>query len=82
MRTSLKQRLKPHVRQGFENNRVQYPTIIDNLEFQLSQHLFYGDLTINQINSIFTFADIEKYDRSAWDWRFGEDLFTESNGCV
>ncbi len=82
MRTDLLKRLKPNVRQGLENSRTRYPEIITNIEFSLSQQVFYTDLTISQISSIFTFADIESYDRSAWNWKFGEDLFTECNGCV
>lgn len=79
MRTNLLQRLKPEFKKGFENNRTTFPDMIVSLEHLLGQHLFYNDLTVNQITRIFRFADVSDYDRSTWNWRFGEDMFTKCN---
>ena len=47
-----------------------------NLENNRSR---YPDLTIGQIKTLMTFAEFESHNRSTWNWRFGEDLFTMCN---
>jgi len=79
MRTNLLQRLKPEFKAGLENSKLNYPDVIDKIEYLLSQQLFYADLTVDQVKSIFLFSDIESHNRSGWDWRFGEDVFTLCN---
>jgi hypothetical protein len=79
MRTNLLQRLKPEFKVGLENSKLRYPEVIDRIEHLLGQHLFYGDLTIDQVKRIFLFSDVESHNRSGWDWRFGEDMFTLCN---
>lgn len=79
MRTNLHLRLKSELKLNLENNRSRYPDMIHSIEHLLSQHLFYTDLTIGQIKTLMTFAEFESHDRSTWNWRFGEDLFTMCN---
>jgi len=79
MRTTLLERLKPEVKLGLKNNKIKYPETVDRIELLLSQQLFYGDLTMAQIKTMFTFSDIYTADRSSWDWQFGEDIFLMYN---
>ena len=39
-------------------------------------------ITVDEVKTIFTFSDLESHRRSAWNWRFGEDIFeTEKDVC-
>jgi hypothetical protein len=75
MRTNLLQRLKPNVIIGLANNKPKYFDVITKLEITLKNKIFYSDLSIEEIKSVLLFADVENYNRSNWDWRFGEDIF-------
>lgn len=82
MRTNLLQRLTPGVKDGLNINRPKYPDSIKRIESFLSDKVFYHDLTVEQVKTIFTFSNLESHRRSSWDWRFGEDIFeTEKDVC-
>lgn len=79
MRTTLLTRLKPGFRIGLEKNRYEYHVVVDKLFKSLDTEVFYSDLTINQVCSIFLFSDISRASRSDFDWKFGEDVFELEN---
>ena len=82
MRTNLLQRLMPDVKDGFNINRPKYSDSVERIEKFLSDKVFYHELTVEQVKSIFTFSDLESHKRSSWNWRFGEDIFeTEKDVC-
>lgn len=80
MRTNLLQRLLPDVKDGFNTNRPKFSESIERIETFLSAKVFYHELTVEQVKTIFTFSDLESHRRSAWDWRFGEDIFKAEEG--
>jgi|TARA_R110001592_G_scaffold56939_2_gene173282 hypothetical protein len=56
--------------------------MINDLEFLLSQHFYYNDLTVNQVQNVFVFSDMEYLDRKSFDWRYGEDMFNVENNVA
>ena len=59
MRTNLLQRLLPDVKDGFNINRPKYSESVERIEKLLSDKLFYHELTVEEVKSIFTFSDLE-----------------------
>jgi len=82
MRSNLLSRLKPEFKKGLEDNKLRYPSSIDDLEFVLSQLTFYNDLSVNQVLSLFLFSDMQYLDRKNFDWRYGEDVFELENNIA
>jgi hypothetical protein len=82
MRSNLLTRLKPEYKRGLEDNKLRYPSMINDLEFLLSQHFYYNDLTVNQVQNVFVFSDMEYLDRKSFDWRYGEDMFNVENNVA
>ena len=82
MRSNLLSRLKPEFKQGLEDNKIKFPSMINDLEFLLSQQFYYNDLTVNQVLNIFVFSDTEYLDRKNFDWRYGEDAFELENNVA
>ena len=82
MRSNLLTRLKSEYKQGLEDNKLRYPSMINDLEFLLSQQFYYNDLTVNQVLNIFVFSDMQYLDRKNFDWRYGEDVFEVENNVA
>jgi hypothetical protein len=82
MRSNLLSRLKPEFKKGFEDNKLKYPDMTNDIQFLLSQLFFYDDLTIRQVLNIFVFSDMEYLDRKSFDWRYGEDIFEVENNVA
>ena len=79
MRTTLLTRLKPEFRIGLEKKQHEYHVFVDKLFQSLDTEVFYSDLTINQVCSIFLFSDISGASRTDFNWKFGEDIFELEN---
>ena len=56
---TLLQRLKPEVKAALESNEPQYSGSVRAIFAKLDSTSFYGDLTINDIKSLYTFANME-----------------------
>ena len=82
MRSNLLSRLKPEFKKGLENNKVRYPSMINDIEFLLTQIFYYDDLTVRQVLNIFVFSDMEYLDRDSFNWRYGEDVFELENNVA
>ena len=83
MRTTLWSRLKPEFKKGLEEGRPRWDFAIDTIEKNLSEELFYTDLTINSIGRVWLYSDVKGgYDRDITSWKFGEDMFDLENGCA
>jgi len=74
-KNSLLSRLKPEFRKGLERNRSQYGDSVDSLWRILDEEIFYTDLSISVVNSIFIFGNVDKSNRDSLDWAYGEDIF-------
>tara|TARA_R110000803_G_scaffold87913_1_gene154837 strand:- start:84 stop:335 length:252 start_codon:yes stop_codon:yes gene_type:complete len=80
MRTNLLQRLKPEFKKGFDNNREKYAFMVNDIEKTLNSKEFYNSLSIDLIKSIWLFGDVPGgYDRSSFDWSYGQDTFEKEN---
>jgi hypothetical protein len=79
MRSNLLSRLKPEFKKGLENNKVRYPSMINDIEFLLTQIFYYDDLTVRQVLNIFVFSDMDYLNRDSFNWRYGEDVFELEN---
>ncbi len=82
MRSNLSSRLKPEFKKGLENNKVRYPSMINDIEFLLTQIFYYDDLTVRQVLNIFVFSDMDYLNRDSFNWRYGEDVFELENNVA
>jgi hypothetical protein len=82
MRSNLLSRLKPEFKKGLENNKVRYPSMINDIEFLLTQIFYYDDLTVRQVLNIFVFSDMEYLNRDSFNWRYGEEVFELENNVA
>jgi hypothetical protein len=82
MRSNLLSRLKPEFKKGLENNKVRYPSMINDIEFLLTQIFYYDDLTVRQVLNIFVFSDMDYLNRDSFNWRYGEDVFELENNVA
>lgn len=82
MRSNLLSRLKPEFKKGLENNKIRYPSMINDIEFLLTQIFYYDDLTVRQVLNIFVFSDMEYLNRDSFNWRYGEDVFELENNVA
>jgi hypothetical protein len=82
MRSNLLSRLKPEFKKGLEDNKVRYPSMINDIEFLLTQIFYYDDLTVRQVLNIFVFSDMEYLNRDSFNWRYGEDVFELENNVA
>jgi hypothetical protein len=82
MRSNLSSRLKPEFKKGLESNKVRYPSMINDIEFLLTQIFYYDDLTVRQVLNIFVFSDMDYLNRDSFNWRYGEDVFELENNVA
>jgi hypothetical protein len=82
MRTTLLERLRPEFIAGFEVNEQEHSEYLIRLRKKLDDKLFYGDLTVSEVKSIFLFGEVDDYDRSALHWKLGTDVFFEEKGVA
>ena len=82
MRSNLLSRLKPEFKKGLENNKVRYPSMINDIEFLLTQIFYYDDLTVRQVLNIFVFSDMDYLNRDSFNWRYGEAVFELENNVA
>tara|TARA_R100000935_G_C2812104_1_gene155473 strand:+ start:102 stop:371 length:270 start_codon:yes stop_codon:yes gene_type:complete len=74
---NLYSRLNSDAKKALANNSVKYSDSTKAIILKLENTVFYSDLTIQEVNSTCTFSDVQSYQWSANDWRFGEKLFSE-----
>jgi hypothetical protein len=74
---NLLERLKPEVRLKLESNRDRYSTSVDKILVTLSSELFYDNLPMSTISSIYTFANIDLIKTSVWDLKYGDNILNE-----
>ncbi len=74
---NLLERLKPEVRLKLESNRERYESSIDRIYLKLSSELFYENLSMSTIGSIYTFAEVDLIKTSVWDLKYGDNILNE-----
>ena len=77
-RLTLLQRLKPEVKSALEANETKYISSVESIFSKLDTETFYSDLKISEVTSIYTFADINLVTVSAWDFKYGDNLFNKN----
>ena len=75
-RLTLFERLRPELKEVLDEQALEYLTV-ESLYAVLKSNTFYADLTIDNIRSLTTFADINSMKLSTWDWRYGDAFFIE-----
>ena len=75
---TLLQRLKPEVLEQLEINNTNFRSSVDSIKKVLESKYRYNELTIGEISSLYTWADIELLKTSIWDFKFGDNLFIEA----
>ena len=74
---NLLERLKPEVKLALESNKDRYSTSVDRILVKLSSEYFYNDLSLSDIGSIYTFANIDLIKTSVWDLKYGDNILNE-----
>lgn len=74
-RLTLLQRLKPEVKSALDKNEPKYDSSVRTIFEKLGSSFFYSDLKISDVGNIYTFADISLVKVSAWDFKYGDNIF-------
>ena len=75
---TLYDRLKPNLLVNLNSNEPQYAESVDRLIKLLMNNKFYSDLTVNEVEGIMTFCDVDTSYVSVFMYRFGEHLFVKN----
>ena len=73
-RLTIYERLKPEVKEALLSNMSEYETTITDIIDKLSSEIFYSNLKIRDISSLYTFSDIELLKVTAWDFKYGDNI--------
>jgi len=76
---TLLQKLKPSIKSSIEKNKLEYNKSVESIFKKLDSTFFYSDLTINDIDLIYTFAGINLIEVSIWDFKFGDNILIKDN---
>ena len=71
----LLERLKPEVRESLEQEKLKYKHSVNGIYDNLAKTVFYGELTMNDIQSLHLFSHREITKVSSYDLRWGEHMF-------
>ena len=72
---TLLERLKPEIKLRLNSTVPEYSSSIDNIYKILASKVFYQDLTMSEINTLYTITDITLLKTSIWDLKHGDNLF-------
>ena len=74
-RLTIYERLKPEIKEALHSSaNDNYKASIDNIVETLSSTIFYSDLKIGDVSSLYTFTHLELHKVSAWDFKYGENI--------
>jgi len=79
MRKTIYERLKPEVQEALLSNMVEYENTITSIIEKLGSTIFYSDLSIGDISSLYTFSDIDLIKVSVWDFKYGDNILTSKD---
>jgi hypothetical protein len=73
-RLTIYERLKPEIKEALASQDKKYSTSVRSIIATLNSTTFYSDLKIGDVSSLYTWADIEFYKVSAWDFKHGDNV--------
>ena len=74
---TLYERLKPEVKKQLELNYSDYEVSVKRIYESLKNNIWYSDLTVDQISSIYTFSGIDLIKVSVWDFKYGDNILIQ-----
>lgn len=76
---TLLERLKPNVRQKLDDNEEAFGFSVRRIKETLSNKAHFGELTISEVQDLYTFSDEHVFKVSSWDLMYGSNLFEKLN---
>ena len=73
-RLTIYERLKPEIKEALASQDKKYSTSVRLIIAKLSSTTFYSDLTIGDVSSLYTWADIDFFRVSTWDFKHGDNV--------
>ena len=73
-RSTIYERLKPEIKEALASQDEKYSTSVRLIIATLSSTTFYSDLTIGDVSSLYTWADIDFFRVSTWDFKHGDNI--------
>ena len=73
-RLTIYERLRPEIKEALASQDEKYSTSVRLIIAKLSSTTFYSDLTIGDVSSLYTWADIEFFRVSTWDFKHGDNI--------
>ena len=73
-RLTIYERLKPEIKEALASQDKKYSTSVRLIIAKLSSTTFYSDLTIGDVSSLYTWADIDFFRVSTWDFKHGDNI--------
>tara|TARA_Y100000389_G_C17432514_1_gene503554 strand:+ start:65 stop:313 length:249 start_codon:yes stop_codon:yes gene_type:complete len=73
-RLTIYERLKPEIKEALASQDEKYSTSVRLIIATLSSTTFYSDLTIGDVSSLYTWADIDFFRVSTWDFKHGDNI--------
>jgi len=76
---TLLERLKPNVRQKLDANEENYSFSVRRIKEALNKKVHFGELTISEVQDLYTFSEEHVFKVSSWDLMYGGNLFEKLN---
>lgn len=74
-RLTIYERLKPEIKEALHSSEnKKYQASVDAIVEAFSSTVFYSELKISDVSSLYTFTHLEFYKVSAWDFKHGENI--------
>ncbi len=73
-RLTIYERLKPEIKEALASQDEKYSTSVRLIIATLRSTTFYSDLTIGDVSSLYTWADIDFFRVSTWDFKHGDNI--------
>ncbi len=83
MRKTLDQRLTPAVAESFRREAQQHPQMIEQIMYDLSNCLFWQDMTVKTMRSVYLFSDVDPHHEDYMKYYWGdEELFDKEDNLI
>lgn len=74
---NLYKQLLPDVKFKLKQNKVKYTNSVNHIIAKLHVYTRYSEMTIDDIKTLTTFAEIDIQDWTTYDWKWGEKLIID-----
>jgi len=75
---NLLEKLKENIKAELEKSAERHPHMVQSIYESLQDKNYYKDLTIDEVMTIYTFADVSLLQVSVWDLKYGSNLLKDS----